>query len=696
MSYLQKCADALNQQKQQNQTVFNYAIPELWDVANVICETKIVVNDGHILVNPYEYFQQLIKQVYLSNKQAGIDYHQPYFIAQPNRINNELANGDWIKASYVYSMMIRSSASFDHDRSGTLEVSNMYHLKETGTFIKALAYLPLLKSMGIDVIYMLPISKYSLKDKKGELGSPYGVSNFFELDQGLKDPLTGELTSVEDEFKAFVEACHLLDMKVIIDIIPRTNSVNSDLIVDHPDWFYWIPLKELANYKPPHVSTLDKAQPAKKEFFDDLFKSKEVIKHLKKFVLNPKDTDPVKWEQLQAIYKQGNHEILDLVQQMFEMTIAPAFSDFINDPQPAWSDVTYFRLYLDHPKNSQPYLKKIKNLQPYILYDVAKASYNPGNIVNQPLWDTLANIIPFYQSEFGIDGARIDMGHALPEPLITMILDNARAIDPNFCFIAEELDVANAKVSKEKGYNMIIGDGFIRLPRVKEGLFNAFVYGATSLESPLFAVGETHDTPRLAARDGEEALAMLVTLTSLFIPNTIPFLNSGQEVYERQPMNTGLDCRENEAFLLDPSDKRYGKLALFDKVAFDYNHPRRWEIPTACKQVYPIREQYLNAMLNLKNTYPLGFNSPYDRAAGLAIVNKNKCLLMVVNTQFDQPMTHTVKLDQIPSKFLKPSSKIKLLFSSLNNLHPNLQVDSQHQLILQTQPAEFMLFEIKA
>ena len=35
-------------------------------------------------------------------------------------------------------------------------------------------------------------SQYSTKNKKGDLGSPYGVSNFFKLDPNLKDPMTGD------------------------------------------------------------------------------------------------------------------------------------------------------------------------------------------------------------------------------------------------------------------------------------------------------------------------------------------------------------------------------------------------------------------------------------------------------------------------------------------------------------------------
>ena len=60
----------------------------------------------------------------------------------------------------------------------------------------------------------------------------------------------------------------------------------------------------------------------------------------------------------------------------------------------------------------------------------------------------LSNIIPHYQQQYGIDGARIDMGHALPSELVNRIIANARINDKDFCFIAEELQEENAKVFK--------------------------------------------------------------------------------------------------------------------------------------------------------------------------------------------------------------------------------------------------------
>ena len=77
---------------------------------------------------------------------------------------------------------------------------------------------------------------------------------------------------------------------------------------------------------------------------------------------------------------------------------------------------------------------------------------------NMPLWK-LADIIPYYQREFEIDGARIDKGHAPAQELIEMIISKAREIDQDFVFVAEELDPSNAR--KVRNWVMtIIGNGF--------------------------------------------------------------------------------------------------------------------------------------------------------------------------------------------------------------------------------------------
>ena len=118
-------------------------------------------------------------------------------------------------------------------------IKNIYTLSELGSFVKSIALLPYLKSLGL-MFYILPLSSYSTYRPKGDLGSSYAVVNFTELDENLKDSLTGEKMTLKEEFKAFVEAAHILGIRIMIDIIPRTNALDSSLILDHPDWFYWI------------------------------------------------------------------------------------------------------------------------------------------------------------------------------------------------------------------------------------------------------------------------------------------------------------------------------------------------------------------------------------------------------------------------------------------------------------------------
>lgn len=211
------------------------------------------------------------------------------------------------------------------------------------------------------------------------------------------------MLSVEDEFKALVEACHCQDIKVIIDLIPRTNSVNSDLIAEHPDWFYWIEADQLDTYTPPFVPGVEPGSVADPQYLELMYASEEVLEHIRKFRPNPQSIDPEKWKRVVAKWKKGKGEILDLVQEAFNMTVAPAFSDCINDPQPAWNDITFFRMYLDHPAASAAYLPKNESFNPYILYDVAKASLNPGNRINEPLWALLSQIIPYYQTRPAYD-----------------------------------------------------------------------------------------------------------------------------------------------------------------------------------------------------------------------------------------------------------------------------------------------------
>lgn len=633
MLILEKLLNAL--QKNNNKTIYNYTVPDLWNCFDYDESKYIRTSSNELMVNPYDFYSAVINDYILPKIDNTSNYKTSLSSNKPMP-KNGYNGGDWIKESVCYSTMIRVSSAWDFDRSGKLEQENIYNMTETGSFVKMLSLLPLLKKMGITVVYMLPISKFSLKDKKGDLGSPYGVSNFNELDPNLKDPLVGDKLTLDEEFIAFIEACHILNIRVIIDIIPRTNSVENDLIKDHPDWFYWIKASDYDKYQVPCVKGIKETSSPTIERMKEVYKSKDTLRHINMFQYDPQTQHKVNWEKI-----KNSDNISQAIETAFDLRIAPAFSDHINDPQPPWTDVTFFRMYKDNPVETSKFLDTTKRA-PYILFDTIKSNMYHGKHPNTALWEKLADIIPSYQRRFGIDGARIDMGHALPDQLLEMIMKKAKENDPDFCFIAEELSPSNAGKAKKAGYNMIIGNGFMMEPRIWGGELQAYMYESIKLPLPVFACGETHDTPRLAARDGGPALSKALTVLNMFMPNAVPFINSGQEIYETQPMNIGLDARENEIFMLPENDPYYGKLALFDLYQLHYTNDRRWEIPDILDFIKPIRAKYIKEITNNKSFLPLYAETNAKTFIGLSYiknsqkVDKNALIIMANTNTYEQ------------------------------------------------------------
>ena len=384
----------------------NYVVPDIWNAWDYDGPELRRLPSEELLVNPYRFFATLIRERILIHKAPNTNYRRSL-----SAIDDTANNGDWLKRSTLYSLMVRTSAAWDHDRSHSLDSRNFDNLKETGTFVKALALLPFLVKMGVDTIYLLPVTKFSRNNKKGELGSPYAVSNYIELDPELKDDLTGSEMTLDEEFQAFVEACHILSIRVTIDIMPRTIALDNAYLKKHPEWFYWIKASEAHLYKTPKIEGLGNTLPPESRHMEKVYASEAVKNHLRLFQKDPKATDKDKWQKL---IDDNPDDFLQEISKRFDLMVAPAFSDHINDIQPPWTDITFLRLYLDHPTANIKHLDNPK-IPPYILFDTIKANLHPGKKPNKVLWRELAKTIPHFQKRFGIDGARIDMG--MPSPL---------------------------------------------------------------------------------------------------------------------------------------------------------------------------------------------------------------------------------------------------------------------------------------
>ena len=551
--------------------------------------------------------QAYIPNLWLDKKEAGLTLvNYPEFIvqkvdkinAQSSSVSNSLKK-DWTKNAIVYNLFVRLFSAFDHDQNGKLGDSssditlNDIGLRETGTFLKTIALLPHLKKMGINTIHLLPITVIGKLGRKGDLGSPYAIKNPYKIDPLLADPIIE--ASVEDQYKSLVEAAELMGMRVVQEFIFRTASMDSDLIQEHPNWFYWI--KKTSTYGPPKFSK------------EDLKQIKQIPKGKGKYF-----PPAAKYRDQFSIPPEAPDKNLQ---------IASAFADWPpDDLQPPWTDVTYLRLY--------NYEYSASNNFNYIAYNTIRY-YDPelsktGNI-NTELWDNIQQIIPYYQKNFGIQGAMIDMGHALPEDLKKNIIENARKIDPAFAFWDENFE--NSIETKKEGYNAVIGGAWYDITK-RNGFKNQILSLKKKRPLPYFGAAETHNSPRFGVSDSNKKFASWVLFNLL--PNAIPFLHNGFELEEQLPVNSGLNFSKSDLEQL--VDK---PLALFYKTSLDWSTPR-----TIIPQIEKLNE--------LRIKYPWIFDginielskTDNPKVLGFQKIDGNKKMIVLFNTNFHRRETFRI------------------------------------------------------
>ncbi|MGS0971973.1 MAG: hypothetical protein ACVCEJ_01845 [Candidatus Izemoplasmataceae bacterium] len=189
------------------------------------------------------------------------------------------------------------------------------------------------------------------------------------------------------------------------------------------------------------------------------------------------------------------------------------------------------------------------------------------------------------------------------------------------------------------------------------------------------------------------------SMTLALTENFVPFINSAQEVYEKQPMNTGLDCRDDEQYVLDPNDPFYGKLALFDKYQFHYTNERRWELPDILDYIKPFRKKYLKAITNTDHFVPLYAVHHPNEFIGFAFYNKRKIakenvLLVLANANVHAEHYLRVNIHQLREQSNNQENKGKLLFSTHEGPRPFTQIFDHNTIDLHLGAGEVKIVEL--
>lgn len=113
-------------------------------------------------------------------------------------------------------------------KNATIYQINTRQFTPEGTFRAAEVHLPRLKALGVVIIWLMPIHPIGEKNRKGTLGSPYSVKDYYGV-----NPEFGTL----DDLKHFVRAAHDLGMYVILDWVANHSAWDCNLVDEHPEWY---------------------------------------------------------------------------------------------------------------------------------------------------------------------------------------------------------------------------------------------------------------------------------------------------------------------------------------------------------------------------------------------------------------------------------------------------------------------------
>jgi glycosidase len=146
----------------------------------------------------------IYKPVHLGPREKLLELYKSEYSDQIARQSE-----DWVRDAVIYEVYLRS-------------------FSREGNFKALERRLPELKSLGVSVLWLMPIHPIGDLNRKGKLGSPYSIQDYYAV-----NPEFGTL----DDFKSLVGATHALGMKIIIDLVANHTSWDSKLLTEHTDWF---------------------------------------------------------------------------------------------------------------------------------------------------------------------------------------------------------------------------------------------------------------------------------------------------------------------------------------------------------------------------------------------------------------------------------------------------------------------------
>ncbi|MBR0295032.1 MAG: alpha-amylase [Bacilli bacterium] len=101
--------------------------------------------------------------------------------------------------------------------------------QKEGNFKSVKKDLDRIKSLGVDILYLMPINEIGKASRKGTYGSPYAIKDYYAISKDL---------GTKKDLVELIKATHEKGMKIILDMVFNHTSPDNDLTTKHPDFYY--------------------------------------------------------------------------------------------------------------------------------------------------------------------------------------------------------------------------------------------------------------------------------------------------------------------------------------------------------------------------------------------------------------------------------------------------------------------------
>jgi glycosidase len=241
-------------------------------------------------------------------------------------------------------------------KNATIYQINTRQFTQEGTFRSAEKHLPRLKELGADILWLMPIHPIGQKNRKGSLGSPYSVQDYYGV-----NPEFGTLA----DLKHFVQAAHDQGLHVILDWVANHTAWDNPLMLKHPDWYArdWkgdfrpSPWRDWAD-----IIDLDYQQPGLRQYMTDALKYWVAEADIDGYRCDVAGFVPSDFwnnarkelDALKPVFMLAEWESKDLHAEAFDMTYAWSWYDAMHAIMKGQSDLNRLFTYYSHNEKEMP------------------------------------------------------------------------------------------------------------------------------------------------------------------------------------------------------------------------------------------------------------------------------------------------------------------------------------------------------